>query len=82
MYSCILIRLFKFANKTLVSEASCGGGRGWGLWRQSELWRQGSLPFGNRVLLLRDQRVLLQVSSEFVEDVTVEVREAFVFERR
>ena len=82
MYSCILIRLFKFANKHLVSEASCGGGRGLGLWRQSELWRQGSLAFGHRVRILRDQGVLLQVSSDFVDDVTVEVREAFAFERR
>jgi hypothetical protein len=44
--------------------------------------KQVSLPFGHRVLILRDRGVPLQVSSEFVEDVTVEVRGAFAFERR
>jgi hypothetical protein len=44
--------------------------------------KQVSLPFGHRVLILRDRGVPLQVSSEFVEDVTVEERGAFAFERR
>ena len=55
-------------------EGAGGGGRGLGLWRQSELGVSRALPDE-----LTHQRVLLQVSSmthlSFLEDVAVEVRE-------
>ena len=57
-------------------EGAGGGGRGLGLWRQSEFGMARAHPDE-----LTDQRVLLQVSSELVEDVAVEEQEAFAFER-